>query len=731
MYMKQVLRMLITLGFSIHFFVGCSGDNSPQSAIDEVTEAVTPNVSTMNSPAEAATTPVEPRFDTSLHEVQFQSQIVDARKEHETFKMAKEQEKETLLPSLEQKQHILSQADQEYEFLKQTHNELNERYMAVSQKYDSLNEIRNFNISDMEIFDDKNQFNQFFSGLQSHYETLKDNLTSRSDNKSIEAVVPHEDDLIMLAESGFQQMKDELNDLENQFFIPLNRFLKKIGINLYKKSEQRIAYLKEEIARIDAVQRDKPQIIVGEQESQTETDRAQNIEQLETLISNIEIATDEEKALNVYLINNPLQYSLDKLITYNAWKGEGDTFDFAFNVPRMFSIHSVEYLSGKHEIINKIAMAYEQRRQEQESIEEQQNELQAEIQELVETYKLNPTKNLAEAMNQISDYTKNSLEELSNKESAIAQQKAELETIQAQVESIDLAIQSSFEEFQQFEQQIHANPEYKKIALSQKIQESGLDSTFTDVINFIVEQHLFELSLSETEVNNATTALETIAEKSRGIDLEEFKMHYESIILEEFLDQDDILYNRQASNIFNPLKDGRIQELSGTLLFNIVKWKADQSLENTVIIFTERHILPGFLSQQEDGIYTLTGVETIAPGFALKHFGPTSEVTGDIRVFDAKWAITVHVLGEQIANLPEVVNDMQSQMEAYGFHKNNLLSIDADFLLKPTGNEEVKVERFFPFAFGSPAEKSGDLPRDSFEPVDVNQYMESKRLAVE
>lgn len=735
----QVLRVLLTLVISLHFFLGCSDDNNPQAPIEDITQAIntdeTDNGANTNkdSPTTGTATKDHPRFDTIILEDQIESQIIAAKKEFEALNQSKAIEKENLLTQLEKAQQILNQKNKEYDSLQQSLSNFNEKFTAISQKYQEFNDIRSFKISEMEPFKEngQEQFHQFFSGLQDHYRNLIDTQNTNIQGAHHMHSTPNEEDIARLAELGFHELKAELKELQNQFFMSLNLKLKQIGINLYEKSEHRIAELEKEIAKVeDFFSKEEKTIIDVGTKGKEDPTQASHFDNLQTLITNIEMATDQQKSMNVYLINNPPQYSLERLTSTNPWENLGTPFTFELNWVPIFSLEASVYLSGKHEILDTIALAYEQWRQEQESAEELHNELRTQAHALLVSHELTPTgEKLDDHMTQLSEYQNTSLAQLDNQEQLISQQKVELEVIHTSIENLDITVKANLEMFKKFEEQVYASPEYRKIVLSKNIEKDGIDAHFSDVIDFIIQQHLSKLSLSEDEKELAKASLNALADESVGVEIEEFKWHYEGLMIEKFNEEKDLFYNVQSDNLFHPILDGRIQDVSGTLLFNTLKWKSDQSLDNIVIIFTEGHVLPGFLTKDGESYY-LTGVETVTPGISLKHFGPTTEVSGDLRVYDAKWAITLYLLGEKISNVSEVVDDMVSQMEVYGFKKGNLLSPNSNLLSEPSDGS-VQVNRFSPLAFGQPQHEEGDLERDSFNPLDVTQFTKSNHLVAE
>ncbi len=714
--MKKIIYVLITLVVSTQFLLGCSDDDSTPLLV--AAGDVGTAIDQIDSPGEISKAQVQPRFETALLELQIESQMSDARQKHETFKLTQEIQREPLLNTITKTQESLAQATEDYESQQNAQAEMSEKYEAYSEEYESLKSTKEFVLNDTEISLEggEDQFKEFFLGLQTYYEDLMNSQITRLENESLVANMPSENSTMMLAQAGFQQLKDELRRLENKFFK-------------FRNTKNRIAELKTQIAQIEAQQNVQTQAIEGV--LTTLPEMSQYIEELKALVTNIEMATDQQKALNVFLINNPPQYSLDKLVADQPWEGLGSPFDFELDAPNIFNKDAVHYLSGKHETINMIASAYGEWRKEQESVDVKWDELQVKVQEALTAQELTPAETLEDQMHQLSEHKDSIQAELTEKESTMAQYQTELETLQAQVASIDQAIEASLREYQTFEQQVVSSPNFKKIDLMKTIEKDGLENRFDDVISLLVEQQLVDPSISEDKKKEALIDLDMLVEESLDVDVAQLKLHYENVMKTLFHSEKDLLYNSQAVNLFHPIIVARVQDLSGTLLFNTVKWKADNNLNNIVIIFTPGHMLPGFVTAQEDGTFHLTGVETTTPGFSLKNFGPTTEVAGEVRVFDAQRAITLHVLGQHLGNWPDYLEDMQKQMESVGFKRENLLPIDPSFLVQTVNTDEV-LSPFYPLAFGEATrEGAGDIPRESFDPVDVNQYTKSDHLAVE
>ncbi len=117
-----------------------------------------------------------------------------------------------------------------------------------------------------------------------------------------------------------------------------------------------------------------------------------------------------------------------------------------------------------------------------------------------------------------------------------------------------------------------------------------------------------------------------------------------------------LMYNSEHSTIFSPLFEGKLQCYSGTILYDLIRrthGKKVHEASNRVFIYTNGHILPGYL-KKELGVYNLYGIETTVAGKGLKKFGPVQTLKR-IRVVDANLALLVELLKDSILNLQTVV----------------------------------------------------------------------------
>lgn len=118
-----------------------------------------------------------------------------------------------------------------------------------------------------------------------------------------------------------------------------------------------------------------------------------------------------------------------------------------------------------------------------------------------------------------------------------------------------------------------------------------------------------------------------------------------------------LLYNRDHTTIASPMRLGRMQCYSGSILQLLVTRQmtaAQFQKLKMVMILTPGHIMPGFMVS-EGGSYRLLGIETTVVGRGRTDFGLSRNLNIAIRVIDADVFTQMEVLGNAIENSQEVM----------------------------------------------------------------------------
>lgn len=183
------------------------------------------------------------------------------------------------------------------------------------------------------------------------------------------------------------------------------------------------------------------------------------------------------------------------------------------------------------------------------------------------------------------------------------------------------------------------SPSAQMIALNTQAARLAMEKT-----KLVQEREETRLALARLQASQEMqTRLEAIVASVGTIqDLHQFKMEIETQV-EKQAPARDLIYRQDATTLAHVLNDREIQGFSGTeffLLSFLEKSRAQKTMSSVpgrhlVVIQTPGHMLPGYMTRKS-GEWELIGIEMSNAGRAQKFYGPTAQLSGEIRVVDAE-----------------------------------------------------------------------------------------------
>lgn len=265
--------------------------------------------------------------------------------------------------------------------------------------------------------------------------------------------------------------------------------------------------------------------------------------------------------------------------------------------------------------------------------------------------------------------------------------------------------------------------EAAKLELATKLA-AGEKLTGRDLIDAILLQNIKSEQTTKFDLTSLKEELQTIAAASMATDAGKFKVNYEKEISKQH-DGEELIYNSNYIQVQDPIEDNRVQCYSGTSLHLVLNEMQDLPMKNRVVIYTEGHVLPGYIMAHGKNLY-LVGIETTASGTATINYGVTSDIGGEIRVYDAHQAMLVEIFKDSIQNYPEVVAQMQNTMKLYGFKPEQMKPVV--FSNYDTNNERVLNSAML--GFGVSGETGGDKARKEISNVSNMNFRMSQKSKV-
>lgn len=240
------------------------------------------------------------------------------------------------------------------------------------------------------------------------------------------------------------------------------------------------------------------------------------------------------------------------------------------------------------------------------------------------------------------------------------------------------------------------------------------DLSFQAITSRIVKKHLKaqNSALGDAAVNDETSKIlieiKSIMDKASSKNPAVIKSHYESAI-EQNLGQ-ELKYNLDAVNLVQPLREGRLQCYSGTILhLSMLRQLAPldyRSLE-PVVVFEPGHVLPGYMSKK-NGSWTLFGIETTVSGYGAIDFGLAKNLSSETIVVGAENFVLYELIKDGIKNAEDLRNQLIAEAaEKYGIISNSL----SNYKVRYAGTNSTKLNQT-PFAFGEVKVSPGDQKRE-------------------
>lgn len=252
--------------------------------------------------------------------------------------------------------------------------------------------------------------------------------------------------------------------------------------------------------------------------------------------------------------------------------------------------------------------------------------------------------------------------------------------------------------------------EAAKLALAKRLVD-GEKLKARDLIDVILLQNIKSDTTTGFDLTRLKEELMELAANSVSLsgDAGEFKVNYENEISKKHSGE-ALVYNSNFYQIQDPLEDNRVQCYSGSNLHLILNEMQDIPMKNRVVIYTRGHVLPGYIIAHGDRLF-LMGVETTAAGKAAVSYGPTSEIGGEIRVFDAHQAMLLDIFKDDIDNLQDVIHQMLETMKTYGFNPEQF----KPFTFTPASANGERQLNSSILGFGTSGETGTDKERSDFD----------------
>ncbi len=261
-----------------------------------------------------------------------------------------------------------------------------------------------------------------------------------------------------------------------------------------------------------------------------------------------------------------------------------------------------------------------------------------------------------------------------------------------------------------------------KIDIVQKIA-SAQKLSILDIVDATILAHLGASKNSSLAFSEFKKNLSAISEKTNSEDASKFKITYENEIAERFHKGEELVYNINAVTVVDPIVNNRMQCYSGTNLFLILDELRMLPQKHKVVIFKSGHVLPGFITIKNNQM-NLIGIETTASGKAQVDYGPTAQISGGIRVFDAHQFLLSELFKDEITNFSEIYKQMLDTSALYGFQVEKFESLSAQ-PQKQDANTRAALNSS-PLGFGIARVQEGDIERQNFDELIDTSFLPQK-----
>ncbi|MBT4793495.1 MAG: hypothetical protein HON90_18120, partial [Halobacteriovoraceae bacterium] len=276
--------------------------------------------------------------------------------------------------------------------------------------------------------------------------------------------------------------------------------------------------------------------------------------------------------------------------------------------------------------------------------------------------------------------------------------------------------------------------------------EQGLTPNIEDIeLIHLYQQALYskEKKINQKDISKLdqklSSIIEALGEKVKKLSLPEFKLAYENIIEAQL--NKTLKYNKAYFSVPSKVFKGKTQCSGGTktdLLLNLKLRGADYYQKRPVVIITDGHILPGFLTGHENE-WHLFGVETTTSGESLVYLGDIQEISRLMEttlVIDAFDYLYINAIQAYLEEPAAALNKVFYQFAAkYGVrHAEDLLNQAKQLPIEAKGKSKFKGDVL---AIGKSSQKRGTSPREpltykakddlaSLTPSDVLEQIKSK-----
>lgn len=190
------------------------------------------------------------------------------------------------------------------------------------------------------------------------------------------------------------------------------------------------------------------------------------------------------------------------------------------------------------------------------------------------------------------------------------------------------------------------------------------------------------------------------------------------------------VYNKDSVTVVDVLRNGKRQCFSGTNCFHLylrtLLGLENYRDQNSVVIFTSGHILPGQMIKNENGDWLLFGYESTVKGIGLVPFGPTTKLSDGVRVVDPELYFLGEIFRDSMTDFSVIGDEMLAvASKKYGIDLSKFTARD----IRSLGNVKGK-RNVHPLAFGNSDTPEGDSPSVEADWIDPDELIAGKVAAL-
>ena len=246
--------------------------------------------------------------------------------------------------------------------------------------------------------------------------------------------------------------------------------------------------------------------------------------------------------------------------------------------------------------------------------------------------------------------------------------------------------------------------------------------------------------------NDAIQFQKNILERIDSNDLFKFKNNLELFIKNDLeKSTEPLIYNSETTNPLNAFANKTVSHASYTQLLQILfaKTQGQNKLrkKELFLIFTPERVSIGFIKKDDSQGKLLFGISSTQLGSkAIKYYGPTKKLTGNIAVVDLELALILSALSDKITNLKDARNfaldqsakktGIQLSKLTHNFKDTNRLVFELSgtpFETAAPNNGQKLLEADFSYVEGASSLNSNELKSSYKAYIDHEKQKESEK----